>query len=334
MMESRKVQLAGGSTFTVSLPKQWAREHGVDAGSEVALRSHEDGTLLVQVDPGSGDEGRPAVDVDRHGDVPLPELVQALYAGGHDEFALVGGRATEPETVRTVERAASDLVGLTLVEAGDDGLVFRNALDPGDVSIPQTVMQLRRTACGMFEDAVAAVLDGDAATAERVVARDDDVDRLFGVVARSFRRSLVDMREVDRLGLDRPALFDHYRAAGELERVGDQAERLARTVDGGHDGVDGDLAEALEERSRTALAILDEATGALLEDAALDVATGLRRRRETFDESTAALEARLAQEGVAFGHPSVAILQRGTRVADAGATVAEAAVQSALRQRT
>ncbi|MFC6725125.1 AbrB/MazE/SpoVT family DNA-binding domain-containing protein, partial [Halobium palmae] len=29
-METRKVQLTGSSTFTISLPKEWATEQGID----------------------------------------------------------------------------------------------------------------------------------------------------------------------------------------------------------------------------------------------------------------------------------------------------------------
>ncbi|MDX1745320.1 MAG: AbrB/MazE/SpoVT family DNA-binding domain-containing protein, partial [Halobacteriales archaeon] len=44
-METRKVQITGGATYTVSLPKDWARANGVEAGSAVAF--YPDGETLV-----------------------------------------------------------------------------------------------------------------------------------------------------------------------------------------------------------------------------------------------------------------------------------------------
>lgn len=35
--EKRKIQLTGGSTFTISLPIKWAREVGVRQGDELSL---------------------------------------------------------------------------------------------------------------------------------------------------------------------------------------------------------------------------------------------------------------------------------------------------------
>ena len=37
MVETRKIQVTGGSTFIISIPGQWVRENGMDKGSSVAI---------------------------------------------------------------------------------------------------------------------------------------------------------------------------------------------------------------------------------------------------------------------------------------------------------
>ena len=49
-METCKVQLVGGSTHTVSLPRGWAREHDVRAGAFLHLHPLADGSLLLSID--------------------------------------------------------------------------------------------------------------------------------------------------------------------------------------------------------------------------------------------------------------------------------------------
>ena len=44
-MEVRKVQITGGSTYTVSLPKEWATESGIEAGSKLAF--YPEGNTLI-----------------------------------------------------------------------------------------------------------------------------------------------------------------------------------------------------------------------------------------------------------------------------------------------
>ena len=48
-METRKVQLSGGTTYTISLPKSWAEEQGIESGSLVSIHPNGDGPLLVDV---------------------------------------------------------------------------------------------------------------------------------------------------------------------------------------------------------------------------------------------------------------------------------------------
>lgn len=47
MVETRKVQVTGGSTYTVSIPKDWATENSVSAGSEVEFYPEGDSLFLT-----------------------------------------------------------------------------------------------------------------------------------------------------------------------------------------------------------------------------------------------------------------------------------------------
>jgi phosphate uptake regulator len=79
----------------------------------------------------------------------------------------------------------------------------------------------------MHADALCALRRDDDGLAKRVIARDDDVDRLFSFVSRGFHRGLEDVHEINRLGTDRTSAFRDYRIARQLERVADHAERIA-----------------------------------------------------------------------------------------------------------
>jgi len=47
-MDTRKLQQVGGGTFTVSIPKEWATDHALEAGAEVHLYTHADGSVVVR----------------------------------------------------------------------------------------------------------------------------------------------------------------------------------------------------------------------------------------------------------------------------------------------
>ena len=45
--EQRKLQVTGGSTFILSLPKDWATRNELKRGSSMMLREEDDGTLSI-----------------------------------------------------------------------------------------------------------------------------------------------------------------------------------------------------------------------------------------------------------------------------------------------
>ncbi|MGZ4850543.1 MAG: AbrB/MazE/SpoVT family DNA-binding domain-containing protein, partial [Candidatus Bathyarchaeia archaeon] len=45
--EQRKLQVTGGSTFILSLPKDWAIRNELERGSSMVVRQEDDGTLSI-----------------------------------------------------------------------------------------------------------------------------------------------------------------------------------------------------------------------------------------------------------------------------------------------
>ncbi|MHA1581492.1 MAG: AbrB/MazE/SpoVT family DNA-binding domain-containing protein, partial [Candidatus Baldrarchaeia archaeon] len=45
--EIRRIQLTGGATLTVSLPKNWARDIGLRQGDLVVLTFQPDGSIII-----------------------------------------------------------------------------------------------------------------------------------------------------------------------------------------------------------------------------------------------------------------------------------------------
>jgi len=57
-METRKVQVTGGSTYTVSIPKSWATDNGVSAGSTVEFYPEGDSLFMIPAGDDERTEGR------------------------------------------------------------------------------------------------------------------------------------------------------------------------------------------------------------------------------------------------------------------------------------
>lgn len=254
----RKAQLTGGSTFTVSLPKHWADRQGLNAGTELWLYALED---RVVVAPTAAANGRQSVTVSVDGldDVALARRLRAAYTAGSDSIAVTAADELPEERRRLVRRTLSGLVGFEVDRTADDHLEARSHLDAGEVSLQQTVAQLRGVVTSMHRDAAEAVATGDEALTSAVQRRTADVDRLTALVDRQFTGALVDVAEVERLETDRTTACRHERTADSLQRVGRDAARIAALGDRLDGSPPDTVGEALRE-SATALATVLGAT--------------------------------------------------------------------------
>ena len=282
----RKVQLTGGSTYTVSLPKEWAKQQGIEPGVTVDLHPH-DGQLVVTQGRASDDLRRVTIQTAEHDEETLARAVGAAYVGGADEIVLeiaddTGDRRAATEAIRR-------FVGLEVMNEDERTLTARTMLDSPDLPPRRAIAQMRRTAVEMHSEAVAAVVAADGDQARRVGPEDDTVDRLFALVSRAFQRSLVDPATPVRR--DGHSSFEHYTAARQLERVADHAEKMATIADQLGSPPPAELADAIESHGAASRAVVEDSLAGLLDGSSeghlvgvVEEADGLLAEIDALDE--------------------------------------------------
>ena len=310
----RTVQLAGGSTFTVSLPKEWAQARGVTPGTGVVVYPFDDRLVVA---PDDDDDERTAVIEADHLEAPaLRRRIRGAYAAGADVIEVRSKTGFTSSTRRTATETVAGLVGVEVAAETETGLTVRSLLDPAEVSLSDTIDQLRGLVVPMHREAVEAVVTDDAAFAERVADRDDDVDRLFALVSRQFYRVLADVREADHLESDRLGAFTAFRTARYLERVADHAERVAGVAERQSGAPEPAVADDLESLGADARAVLTAALNGDIDDAL--------RQRAALREDLDALDRRLYDDDDEAAYLYGRTVESVRRTAENGGNVAEA----------
>jgi len=321
-MERRKVQQVGNSTYTVSLPKEWAQAVDIEAGSEVSLQTHIDDVLVVE--PGERPAADRTVEVAVADAAPprIEALVRATYAAGVERARVTATDGFTPDAMDAVRRTARNLSGVTIDRESPGEVVLETLLDPNEVSIRQSIRQLLYVAVGANRDAVAAVVGADAPASP--VAQDDHADRMFALVDRHVGRAFDSLGEVDALGLSRPELFACWRAARALERVADHAERTAALgADITPDAAVADRLDALAERIR---GLVETSVDTVLEDRPPVAAQAALRERDAIRGELEALRGPLVEDGAV---QLVRVLDSLERTAELGGNVAEVGLRTA-----
>ena len=265
-MTRRKIQLVGGSTYSVSLPKEWAEMQEVDPGDEVTLHTHVDGVLAVEPcdrDSASGVPENLVFDVDGCGPDELGGLLHAAYATGVERVSFEADEGFSPAHRRAVDGVVSELTGVTVSDESDHAITVNVPLDPAKVSIRKSVRQLSFIALSMHRNATAALF-GEI-DPESVLDRSAESTRLHALVDRHFRRSLSRLAEVDALNISREELFALWTTSRELDRVCAAAATIAETARRIEAPPSEPLADGLREAARAARRCVETATTAVVD---------------------------------------------------------------------
>ena len=328
-MERRKVQVTGGSTFTVSIPKDWARDHDVEAGDEVGFHPDSGSLLLTPVTSTNSQEG--TLDISGMEGDELMRAVMTMYVSGFDVLALEADTIS-PDKRRVMRNATQSLVGLEVLEETNERVVIQDLLDSSELSIHNAVRRMHLISTSMLGDAVDALADQDPDVAVDVMDRDDDVDRLWYVVSRIFRGALRSPKVAQEIGLGRETAFDYQSSARQLERVADHAAKISRVTRDLDEDVPVDVTDALADLEADAVDIIGTAMDALFTDDA-DEATRLANEARAgvrdIDEQTRAVDDLLHDLDAHQAQHLGLVVDSLSRSADYGGNIAETALQKA-----
>lgn len=329
-MESRKAQLTGGSTFTVSLPKEWANANDVEAGRELLLFPRENGSLIIEPNGGDTEHWQTKVSVGDVSETKLRRTLHALYTAGFDEITLTT-KTGLGEHRRTITADARRFIGLEVLESTEDAVKLQSLLDSSTISVKQSATQLQQVTLSMHEDAVTTLMDQDDDLAEHVIERDNQVDRLFGMISRHFQRTLQSLRETEDLDMSQAELYDYYTTGRQFERVADHAEKIAELAMQFDTPPQEQFADEILAASAESRDIVEMAARVVIGDAAVETAYEALEKRDTLADDLQTFERKLHEQDVSESHLIALVLDSITRTAEYGGNIAEAALQSAAR---
>jgi len=227
-MENRKVQVTGGGTYFVTLPKGWANKLGVGRGSQVSLVENATGSLLL-VPEGIGRENRVTLSLAGKDDLWIERAIISCYITGFDVIEVDGTRITSAQR-RAVRQTAQSLVGLEIMEEEQDRIVLHCLVSMRDFAAQATLRRIYSITTAMLRDAVHAFTGKDDELARDVIERDTEADRLTLVMSRELGLLLRDLLLEKDVGMSRILFHEHHAVAKTLERIGDHAVKVSRAA--------------------------------------------------------------------------------------------------------
>jgi phosphate uptake regulator len=228
-MEIRRVQVTGGASFVVTLPKDWAEAQKIAKNDPVGLVVQPDGTLLITKKI-TEDTAQRIKEIDSS-TISDPAFLFRMLIGTYITGFTVIRITTKvrfPPFVRTVVRDFTRMtIGQEVVEETEAVITIKDLLNPSEMPYDNTIKRMFVIIKTMHEDAITALDTHNRSLVMDVINRDTDADRLNWLIARQTNMILQNASLSRKMGISPGMAMNYYMISRIIERVGDHAVRIA-----------------------------------------------------------------------------------------------------------
>ena len=232
-VDLRRIQITGGSSFMITLPKDWADSVGLKKNDTVGLQPQPDGSMVIY--PG-GEQAALAgstkiIDADgiTDRDYLYRQLVGA-YIAGHDAIELHSDGELSSMAASTASSFTQTAIGLEILEESENRIVIKDLMDQGEIKPAKSVERMKVLVRNMLNDVLDALEEKDSRIIDSMGDRDREVDRIDWLISRQVNIHQKDITISRRMGMDLCEITRCGSVSRSIERIGDHAVLLASNL--------------------------------------------------------------------------------------------------------
>jgi phosphate uptake regulator len=232
--EMRKIQLTGGSTYIVSLPKRWVEKMGLQRGSLVGITRLDDLSLRIQPKGAEREEKqkRAVINVSDNDDPEgvVRRLVSAYLLGYNIIQIKTDQNRLDPSQRYAVKDfTRKKLVGTEILSDLPRDLTLQVLLSYSELLVEDALRRMSIIAASMHRDAIVALQTDDPRLAREIIAMDDEVDRFSLYIIRLLKAAVSDSHILREIKLYSPRECLGYRLITKsVERMADHAVKISQ----------------------------------------------------------------------------------------------------------
>jgi phosphate uptake regulator len=268
--EQRKLQVTGGSTFILSLPKDWAIRNELKRGSSMVVREEDDGSLSIApskfIKKEKQDEAFIKASANDNPDAIMRTAISAYLDGYNILHIRAQGQKVLSSKVRNHLKnfARHYLVGTEIVIDTPAELTLQVLLNYPELTVQNALSRMSIIASSMHKEAIASLKKLDYSSARSVIETDREVNRFGLYIVRLLKLAVSNPRIVKEIGLNTQRDCLGYRLiAKAVERTADHATKIAENTLCLKDPVNVELLEKVSQLSNLAIVMFENAMDAL-----------------------------------------------------------------------
>ena len=225
----RRLQLTGGATFTLSLPKPWVNANNLSARDSIRVDWRPSGELMLSPldDVGEGNN-EIIIHIDSLPEGALYDHLMGAYISGVQEILVTSDSPLVRHTRSVFRRFLRSTRGFEIGDQDDSSARLISLLNAGELPLHSSLNRMYLLLSSLVRDILEVLRGGDEGMISDHEEREREVDGLQYLIERQVGSMLSSSQIVKSLGLSRKQGVEHANLARSLERMMDHANQMAK----------------------------------------------------------------------------------------------------------
>ena len=266
--QTRRLQIVGGSTYVVSLPKNWITEMKLKPNSVVSLVKNPNNSITIYQDAINKEDSHPTTFIGKDDSTEsIRRKIIAMYLAGYNiiEIKTRGIKIPIKHSKVITELVRNTLIGTEIIESSSDKITLQVLTRLSQLSFGIALNRMYDTASNMHREVMDALKNQDIEYAQEIIKMADEVDRFSLYMRRNLNLALQDVQVLYDSGLENPSeCLGHRTVVKCVERIADHAALIAKKMKFLDGPLDSKILKEIETSSVESIKVFEEAIQTLI----------------------------------------------------------------------
>ena len=218
----RKIQLIAGTTYSITLPKEWIKKNNLKEKNELNLQETNNGTIILSPEV-LKETGINEIVLDIKDYLEnIDQVLFALYYLGIEKIEIFSKENIPKEIKIKIRKTFSHMSGSEISYEDEKKIILRILIDKTKINLKQVIHRIILVLDLSMQN-ILEELDK-----REIRINEDEIDRLYHLAAKTITLSLVDYKVLHSSEIHNILLIPSYfLVCKKLENIGDNINHLS-----------------------------------------------------------------------------------------------------------
>ena len=235
-IDVRKVQLTGGVTYTLSLPKPWIEQMDLSPRDSIRVDWRPSGALrLTPLEMLANQEKIITIKADDIPEESIHDHLMGAYLSGADSIRIIHSKTGNRLLRKQIRRFLRNTRGFETMDESDGRIELKCLISAAEMPLNASINRMYSLLTSLTKDIISVATGQEEGSLTDIDEREAEVDALLYLVERQLSIALDSHLVASALKLTRNQAVEYSNLARSLERMMDHAYQMAELINDSKD---------------------------------------------------------------------------------------------------